>query len=87
MHLCGKTDCGEESLSTLGDSTREEGDGEDLAIVSFGIAPRELVTKFFGVSDGGRTRDNPDHNRVLYQLSYAHHSSFARLPHQRLFIN
>ena len=26
-----------------------------------------------GVSDGDRTRDNPDHNRVLYQLSYAHH--------------
>jgi hypothetical protein len=26
-----------------------------------------------GVSDGARTRDIPDHNRVLYQLSYAHH--------------
>ncbi len=26
----------------------------------------------FGVSDGGRTRDIPDHNRVLYQRSYAH---------------
>jgi len=25
------------------------------------------------VSDGARTRDIPDHNRVLYQLSYAHH--------------
>ena len=28
-----------------------------------------------GVSDGARTRDIPDHNRVLYQLSYAHHVS------------
>ena len=26
-----------------------------------------------GVSDGGRTRDNRDHNPVLYQLSYTHH--------------
>jgi len=25
------------------------------------------------VSDGARTRDISDHNRVLYQLSYAHH--------------
>ena len=25
------------------------------------------------MSDGARTRDIPDHNRVLYQLSYAHH--------------
>jgi hypothetical protein len=24
------------------------------------------------VSDGIRTRDRPDHNRELYQLSYAH---------------
>ena len=27
-----------------------------------------------GVSDGAWTRDIPDHNRVLYQLSYAHHA-------------
>ena len=27
----------------------------------------------YGVSDGARTRDIPDHNRMLYQLSYAHH--------------
>ena len=26
-----------------------------------------------GVSDGDRTRDNRDHNPVLYQLSYTHH--------------
>ncbi len=26
-----------------------------------------------GVSDGNRTRDNLDHNQVLYQLSYTHH--------------
>jgi hypothetical protein len=26
-----------------------------------------------GVNDGARTRDISDHNRVLYQLSYAHH--------------
>ncbi|MCU1603128.1 MAG: hypothetical protein JWO22_3837, partial [Frankiales bacterium] len=25
-----------------------------------------------GVSDGARTRDNRDHNPVLYQLSYTH---------------
>jgi hypothetical protein len=25
------------------------------------------------VSDGARTRDNRDHNPVLYQLSYTHH--------------
>ena len=27
-----------------------------------------------GATDGARTRDNPDHNRVLYQLSYGRHS-------------
>ena len=26
-----------------------------------------------GVNDGIRTRDRSDHNRELYQLSYAHH--------------
>ena len=25
------------------------------------------------MNDGARTRDISDHNRVLYQLSYAHH--------------
>ena len=30
------------------------------------------------MSDGARTRDIPDHNRVLYQLSYAHHDFEAR---------
>jgi hypothetical protein len=29
------------------------------------------------VSDGGRTRDNRDHNPVLYQLSYTHHVQAA----------
>ena len=29
--------------------------------------------KKLGVIDGARTRDIPDHNRVLYQLSYVHH--------------
>ena len=28
-----------------------------------------------GVSDGARTRDNRDHNPVLYQLSYTHHGA------------
>ena len=28
-----------------------------------------------GVSDGARTRDILDHNQVLYQLSYTHHTS------------
>lgn len=32
-----------------------------------------LTCGYRGVSDGGRTRDNRDHNPVLYQLSYAHH--------------
>ena len=27
------------------------------------------------VSDGDRTRDNRDHNPVLYRLSYTHHCS------------
>jgi hypothetical protein len=27
-----------------------------------------------GAADGARTRDNSDHNRVLYQLSYGRHS-------------
>ena len=30
-----------------------------------------------GVSDGARTRDNRDHNPVLYQLSYTHHGAVA----------
>lgn len=29
--------------------------------------------KKLGVNDGARTRDISDHNRMLYQLSYAHH--------------
>jgi hypothetical protein len=31
-----------------------------------------------GVSDGARTRDNRDHNPVLYQLSYTHHGGRSR---------
>lgn len=27
----------------------------------------------FGVADGARTRDNQNHNLVLYQLNYSHH--------------
>ena len=27
-----------------------------------------------GVSDGTRTRDSQDHNLVLYQLNYTHHT-------------
>ena len=27
------------------------------------------------MSDGARTRDNRDHNPVLYQLSYTHHGA------------
>ena len=26
-----------------------------------------------GVADGTRTRDNQNHNLVLYQLNYSHH--------------
>ena len=36
-----------------------------------------------GVSDGARTRDNRDHNPVLYQLSYTHHVRARRLPERR----
>jgi hypothetical protein len=34
--------------------------------------------KKLGVNDGARTRDIPDHNRVLYQLSYVHHVLIER---------
>jgi hypothetical protein len=30
-----------------------------------------------GVNDGARTRDNRNHNPVLYQLSYNHHFLFC----------
>ena len=33
----------------------------------------QKVERKLGVNDGARTRDISDHNRVLYQLSYAHH--------------
>ena len=33
-----------------------------------------------GVSDGARTRDNRDHNPVLYQLSYTHHGAAKSIP-------
>ena len=33
-----------------------------------------------GVSDGARTRDNRDHNPVLYQLSYTHHVRMRHRP-------
>lgn len=37
--------------------------------------PRRLRGPFsFGVSDGTRTRDSQDHNLVLYQLNYTHHT-------------
>ena len=36
--------------------------------------PREKAPSY-GVSDGARTRDNRDHNPVLYQLSYTHHEA------------
>jgi hypothetical protein len=35
--------------------------------------------RFRGVSDGARTRDNRDHNPVLYQLSYTHHEARASI--------
>ncbi|MEY2458160.1 MAG: hypothetical protein QOK06_3340, partial [Acidimicrobiaceae bacterium] len=34
-----------------------------------------LTCGVVGVSDGARTRDNRDHNPVLYQLSYTHHGA------------
>jgi hypothetical protein len=34
-----------------------------------------------GVSDGDRTRDNRNHNPVLYQLSYAHHKHGVKRIH------
>ena len=36
-----------------------------------------------GVSDGGRTRDNRDHNPVLCQLSYTHHGAATSIPAPR----
>ena len=33
-----------------------------------------VIVKFFGVNDGDRTRDNRNHNPMLYQLSYIHHA-------------
>ena len=44
----------------------------------FSVCRREnvkppAVAGGLGVSDGARTRDNRDHNPVLYQLSYTHH--------------
>jgi hypothetical protein len=42
-----------------------------------------LTCGIVGVSDGARTRDNRDHNPVLYQLSYTHHGaaeSIAAVP-------
>jgi hypothetical protein len=39
-----------------------------------------LTWDFRGVSDGARTRDNRDHNPVLYQLSYTHHGAAESIP-------
>ena len=33
---------------------------------------KSLLICLLKVSDGTRTHDRPDHNRELYQLSYAH---------------
>ena len=39
---------------------------------------RTLLEIFFGgVNDGARTRDNRNHNPVLYQLSYNHHNDYS----------
>lgn len=35
---------------------------------------RPYATGALRVSDGARTRDRPDHNQRLYQLSYRHHA-------------
>ena len=44
-----------------------------------GLPEGQTHSERFGVIDGTRTRDIPDHNRVLYQLSYDHHA-LARPP-------
>ncbi len=52
-----------------------------LAVVRTGVRGRKTGSgtemapdlRLCGVSDGARTRDNRDHNPVLYQLSYTHH--------------
>ena len=46
---------------------------ENRQIHSQQEAANGLMLDKSGVSDGARTRDISDHNRVLYQLSYAHH--------------
>src|SRR4051812_4007030 len=42
-----------------------------------------LTCGVVGVSDGARTRDNRDHNPVLYQLSYTHHGAGESIPGRR----
>ena len=44
--------------------------------------PEQSRAEKSGVDDGDRTHDNRDHNPVLYQLSYAHHSLESRLRFQ-----
>jgi hypothetical protein len=46
-----------------------------------------LTSRHCGVSDGARTRDNRDHNPVLYQLSYTHHRGLAEAePLERVYV-
>ena len=42
------------------------------------LAVRRKVLTGNGAIDGTRTRDNSDHNRVLYQLSYSRHKPGIR---------
>jgi hypothetical protein len=45
----------------------------------FEILANKITKTRTGVNDGARTRDIPDHNRMLYQLSYIHHVFESRI--------
>ena len=40
---------------------------------------RPFRLEFYGVDDGTRTRDTRNHNPMLYQLNYIHHSKLREL--------
>ena len=44
-----------------------------MASTAFAKRGFASLSKPYGAADGARTRDNSDHNRVLYQLSYGRH--------------
>ena len=55
-----------------GDLAAAPAHSADSLRVLAGHMKRPRRCRGLGVSDGARTRDNRDHNPVLYQLSYTH---------------